>query len=116
MVIGCTLATWLHMLRSVIVHVSLSAMLLHLAGGHCALHLPACEHHCHEHANQPAAPPVHDDCHESHSSAVVSQTVEPPSPSAAFGFVLPDGHAVASTSTPLSAAGFFCHADPTRPL
>ena len=81
------------MIRSVITHASLLAVLVHLHWGGCAYHLPACEqqaaaapcHHGHDHgpaddASLPIDLPVHDDCHESHSSAALSQALVAPAP------------------------------------
>lgn len=113
----CTLAIVKYMLRSVIAHVSLCAMLLHLAWGHCAHHLPACQSHCHEHAEQPAEAPAHDDCHESHASAVLSQATAAPSPSGVGMRFVPSDVAVACTPIPcLRTSAFCCNADPLRPL
>jgi hypothetical protein len=105
------------MLRSVIAHVSLSAMLLHLAWGHCAFHLPACERHCHEHAEQPAEAPPHDDCHESHAAAVVSQATAVPPPGGVAPHCVPC--LVAMPCSPLAClcnSAFCGNADPLRPL
>ena len=105
------------MLRSIIAHVSLSAMLLHLAWGHCTLHLPACDNHCHHHADEPAEAPAHDDCHESHSSAVISQaTTAPPPSDAGAPLLTPAVIANGSSASCLVTAASVCDADPLRPL
>jgi hypothetical protein len=111
----------LQMIRGCIAHVSLCAMLLHLALGHCALHLPACEahgHHGHHHADEPAHVPAHDDCHESHSSAVVSQAVAAPPPPDTWLHAVPPAAADAALSSSGRAelSAFLCNGDPARPL
>jgi len=81
------------MLRSVITHTSLLAVLVHLHWGGCAYHLPACQNesraapcrHGHDHeaaedGHVPAGLPPHDDCHETHSSAALSQAFVAPAP------------------------------------
>lgn len=105
------------MLRGVIAHVGLFAMLWHLAWGQCAFHLPACESHCHEHVERPAETPAHDDCHESHSSAVLSQATVALPPSDVEPHCV---HSVISTGCQtmpcVRPTAFCCGANPLRPL
>jgi hypothetical protein len=89
------------MLRSLVTHVSLLAVLVHLHWGGCTFHLPACEEqpavaHCdhgHHHLpadhELPANAPAHDDCHESHASAAVCQAVAVPAQEPGGLYLLP---------------------------
>jgi hypothetical protein len=105
------------MLRSVIAHVSVLAMLLHLTVGHCAHHLPACEEHGHEHADEPSDAPAHDDCHESHASAVMSQPAEAPAPAGdGLLIVAPDAAIACAAAACRTPGAFDCPTDPLRPL
>ena len=95
------------MFRSVLAHVSLLAVLVHLHGDCCAMHFPGCESHAaeslaagspdaghgehhgdHRLPASPADEPSHDDCHDSHAAAAMSQAVKAPAPQASGCWVL----------------------------
>jgi hypothetical protein len=111
------------MLRRIVSHVSLFAVLLHLHWG-CCVHLAACEQAqvaadcCHKHEHAPADKPVipsHDDCHESHAEAMISAPLAVTSPDGMAAFVAdfcPSSAQLAHTE-PVT---FCVHADEPAPL
>lgn len=112
------------MLRHIISHLSLFAVLLHLHWGCCA-HLAACEQaqptvdcchgHDHDAADQPVIP-AHDDCHESHADAVLSAALVAPSPDGIAALIPVDAAAVTAQFAASISSASFGHADDLGPL